>query len=279
MRSHNVSLDVLPQPNLPPVSAQANQLVQVFVNLLLNAEQAIREVRDRGTVRVRLGQANGQVWVSFQDDGPGIQPNILSKIFDPFFTTKPPGKGTGLGLSICMALVKQYGGNIEAQNAPGGGSVFTVLLPAGKQLPASAPTGAAAPAQRASMEGKKILVVEDEQGIRELVAAGLATRGVTVEGVSTGEEALTRLNAGNRYDAILCDMKMPGISGTEVLEKLCHNTGGLKQPFIIMTGDLVSPATIESLRHVGATVIQKPFRVADLTAILSDELSKASPAE
>jgi signal transduction histidine kinase len=103
--------------------------MQVFLNLILNAEQAIREARDKGTLRIRLSKADRSVFVTFQDDGPGIAPDILPNIFDPFYTTKRPGRGTGLGLSICKAVLKEHNGNIEASSAPGGGAAFTVTLP------------------------------------------------------------------------------------------------------------------------------------------------------
>jgi signal transduction histidine kinase len=102
--------------------------MQVFLNLILNAEQAIREARDHGTLRIRVGAGADTVWVTFQDDGPGISVENLSSIFDPFYTTKRPGRGTGLGLSICKSVLKEHNGNIEAANAPGGGAVFTVTL-------------------------------------------------------------------------------------------------------------------------------------------------------
>ena len=94
--------------------------MQVFLNLILNAEQAIREVRDRGTLRIRLSNSGGAVSASFQDDGPGIPSDILTNIFDPFYTTKRPGRGTGLGLSICKSVMKEHNGTIEAATAPGG---------------------------------------------------------------------------------------------------------------------------------------------------------------
>jgi two-component system NtrC family sensor kinase len=123
-------------PNLPQIVGDQNQLMQVFLNLIVNAEQAIREVRDHGTIRVRIGHTLSEnnpsgeelVWVTIQDDGPGIRPDILPKIFDPFFTTKRPGRGTGLGLSICMAILREHGGSIEAQSTESG-ALFTVTLP------------------------------------------------------------------------------------------------------------------------------------------------------
>ncbi len=130
LRLNNIAVDFIPEPSLPNVVGDPHQLMQVFLNLIINAEQAIREIRPRGTLRVRLGRKSDRVWASFQDDGPGITADALPKIFDPFFTTKRPGRGTGLGLSVVMAILKKYDGTIEAQAAPGGGSVFTVMLPA-----------------------------------------------------------------------------------------------------------------------------------------------------
>ena len=133
LRRNNVAVDFLPERGIPDVLGDSNQLIQVFLNLVVNAEQAIREVRESGTIRVRMGRGAAgepQVWASIQDDGPGIPPDILEKIFDPFFTTKRPGRGTGLGLSISMAIVREHGGEIHVQPAPGGGSVFEVMLPA-----------------------------------------------------------------------------------------------------------------------------------------------------
>jgi PAS domain S-box-containing protein len=132
LRKSNITVDFLDDASLPPVNGDAHQLMQVFLNLILNAEQAIREARDRGTLRIRLEKGEKSVAVIFQDDGPGIPPEILPDIFDPFYTTKRPGRGTGLGLSICKAILREHGGNVEAASGPGGGAVFTVTLPAGQ---------------------------------------------------------------------------------------------------------------------------------------------------
>jgi PAS domain S-box-containing protein len=129
LRKNNITVDFLKEEGLPQVTGDPHQLMQVFLNLVLNAEQAIREARDKGTLRIRLGKTDTSIRVTFQDDGPGIAPEILPNIFDPFYTTKRPGRGTGLGLSICKAVLKEHAGNIEAASAPGGGAVFTVSLP------------------------------------------------------------------------------------------------------------------------------------------------------
>jgi PAS domain S-box-containing protein len=131
LRKSNITVDFLPEPAIPAIIADPNQLMQVFLNLLLNAEQAIRESREKGTIRVRMGRSPdpNSVWIVFQDDGPGIAPENLTHIFDPFFTTRRPGRGTGLGLSICKTVLREHRGNIEAASGPGGGAVFTITLP------------------------------------------------------------------------------------------------------------------------------------------------------
>jgi PAS domain S-box-containing protein len=129
LRRSNITVDFLTEEGLPQVTGDPHQLMQVFLNLMLNAEQAIREAREKGTLRIRLRKTDGHIQVVFEDDGPGIAPEILPNIFDPFYTTKRPGRGTGLGLSICKAVLKEHAGNIEAASAPGGGAVFTVSLP------------------------------------------------------------------------------------------------------------------------------------------------------
>ena len=129
LRKNNITVDFLKETGVPYALGDPHQLMQVFLNLILNAEHAIREARDKGTLRIRLGRGEKTVWVSFHDDGPGIPKEILSSIFDPFYTTKRPGRGTGLGLSICKSVMKEHNGSVEAANAPDGGAVFTVTLP------------------------------------------------------------------------------------------------------------------------------------------------------
>ncbi len=129
LRKNNITVDFLKEAGMPYALGDPHQLMQVFLNLIVNAEQAIREARDRGTLRIRLGKGTSTVWVSFQDDGPGIPKENLPSIFDPFYTTKRPGRGTGLGLSICKSVMKEHNGTVEAVNVPDGGAMFTVTLP------------------------------------------------------------------------------------------------------------------------------------------------------
>jgi PAS domain S-box-containing protein len=132
LRKNNITIDFLKEPGIPYALGDPHQLMQVFLNLIVNAEQAIREARDKGTLRIRFGNGHKTVWVSFHDDGPGIPKENLPSIFDPFYTTKRPGRGTGLGLSICKSVMKEHKGTVEVANAPDGGAVFTVTVPAGQ---------------------------------------------------------------------------------------------------------------------------------------------------
>jgi two-component system NtrC family sensor kinase len=135
LRASGITVDFLPEPSLPTIDGDGNQLMQVFLNLLINAAQAIGSCRDRGTIRVRAGSREESVWISFQDDGPGIAEGTLRNIFDPFYSTKRPGGGTGMGLSVALGIVQSYGGDIAFQPGPGSGAVFTVNLPLQPSIP------------------------------------------------------------------------------------------------------------------------------------------------
>jgi PAS domain S-box-containing protein len=129
LRKNNVTVDFLKEAGVPYALGDPHQLMQVFLNLIVNGEQAIREVREKGTLRIRLGKGEKTVWVSFHDDGAGIAKESMVSLFDPFFTTKRPGRGTGLGLSICKSVMREHNGSVEASNSAEGGAVFTVTLP------------------------------------------------------------------------------------------------------------------------------------------------------
>ncbi len=139
LRKNNITVDFMPDTGLPLVSGDPHQLMQVFLNLILNAEQAMREVHDRGALRIRMAKGDAVVLVTFEDDGPGIAAEILPNIFDPFYTTKRPGRGTGLGLSICKAILREHGGNVDATSGSSGGALFTVTLPVGSTAPETKP--------------------------------------------------------------------------------------------------------------------------------------------
>jgi PAS domain S-box-containing protein len=271
LRENGVTVEFLPEPNLPAAQGDPKQLLQVFLALIVNAEQAIREVRDHGSLRVRLARAGDKVVVSFEDDGTGIRADVLPKIFDPFFTTKRPGGGTGLGLTMCLAIAKEHGGTIDVQSDPGAGAVFRVVLPAASsaalaETPAAKRTGTGV---SNLLRGHSALVVDDEEGIRELIQVGLSARGLEVECAGSSEEALERL-ASRSYDAILCDFNLPGLSGEQLFERLRARRDGFKQHFVFMTGDLLDGPAVKTIKQQGAQVVQKPFQISELAALLAE---------
>ncbi len=285
LRANGVAVDFVPKPGLPAVLGDASQLTQVFLNLIANAEQAIHELRDHGTLRIRVGNLGNRVLATFQDDGVGIRREILPRLFDPFFTTKRPGRGTGLGLSICLAILREHGGQIEAQPFPDGGSVFTVSLPithgTGMFLPdSSSPAIQAEPSPVTSerLSGCAVLVVDDEESIRELVRDGLAVRGARVDVAASAEEALSLIKR-HTYHAVLCDLNLRsslgsdlGISGREFYARLGEGQSAHRPFFLFMTGELVVGPTSDDLATSGVPTLQKPFRISELIAILTDAM-------
>jgi CheY-like chemotaxis protein len=294
LQSNHVQVDFSSRPDLPTVLGDPNQLTQVFLNLIVNAEQAIREVREQGTLRIRLGLVGERVLITFQDDGVGIRRETLSRIFDPFFTTKRPGRGTGLGLSICMAIIREHSGDISAQPLSTGGSVFTVSLPVCTESvalaePASSPAAGHMESAASSAEplvGKRILTVDDEESIVELVEHSLGARGCSVDGASSSEAAL-ELAARNSYDAILCDLNLATavgltISGFDLHDRICETIkahSGNRPLFIFISGELLDAAVSEQITRQGNRFLQKPFRMADLQALLIEALSPVAVLE
>jgi PAS domain S-box-containing protein len=287
LRRNNIAVDFRPQPGIPGVIGDGNQLIQIFLNLVTNAEQAIREVRDNGRIQIRIAHSNHRVSVTVQDDGVGISPEALPRIFDPFYTTKRPGGGTGLGLSICMSILREHGGSIEAAALPAGGSAFTVTMPAAteeQQLESRSNTGDAAatetvpPASVISKE-RNILVLDDEESIRILLAEGLAANGLHVDCVGTVEDAL-QLVAQKNYDALLCDLNLgprgekagaSATGGKEAAVRILAAAGERKPAVIFMTGEYMDEMR-RSEELGGAACLQKPFRILDVLA----ELRKAA---
>jgi PAS domain S-box-containing protein len=270
LRMNNIRADVqLPQGL--GVMGDPSQLIQVFINLITNGQQAIREVKERGTIRIRGGRTsdgseNGKVWVSFQDDGPGIKDEFLPNIFDPFFTTKRPGQGTGLGLSICLAIVRDHGGVIEARDTRGGGAEFVVTLPATAGKPRLMVTAGPVP-EAPNPRGKSILVVDDEQAILDLVGMALRNREMFVECCPSGETALAVM-AKRQFDLILCDMRMPGMTGQDFYEQVLTRFGKVA-PFFLITAEPSHPETLEFARSRDVKLLAKPFSIAGLLVTLA----------
>jgi two-component system NtrC family sensor kinase len=289
LRRNNIEVEFHPQGALPGVVGDANQLIQIFLNLVTNAEQAIREVREMGRLQIRLGRSGNRISVAFQDDGVGIRPEALPRIFDPFYTTKRPGGGTGLGLSICMSIIREHGGTIEAESLPAGGSAFTVYLPA---APAELPEALSSPSEASPaslpdvppsvelLKDRRLLVLDDEESLRMLLQEGLSAQGLRVDCAGTLEEALALLRHST-YDVLLCDLHLSSggffMDGREAASRILESAGARKPLVIYMTGDLTESAQgIPARGEPG--FLQKPFRIADVLSMLREVLA-ATPAE
>ena len=275
LASRNITVDVDPASKFPEIQADPNQVVQVFVNLLANAEQSIAAVRDHGKISIRIAEMEGKAEVLVDDDGPGIPAEIRSKIFDPFFTTRRSTGGTGLGLTICLVILKEHGGTIEVQSSPSGGARFRILLPVSR----SAPQSAAEPSSLSQLNGIKgcsILIVEDEEGIRELVEEGLRARGAAVESVRTGEEAWGKISARS-YDVVVCDFNLGGVSGLELFDRVRNRPGANHPKFLFITGEIVDSPQIAALEAKGSFALQKPFQMAELISTIEKFIASAAP--
>jgi len=284
LRRNSIEVQFHPCPDLPLVVGDASQLIQVFLNLLNNAEQAIREIRPSGRIQIRLVREGSRVLAAVEDDGAGIKPQVLPKLFDPFFTTKRPGGGTGLGLSICLSIVREHGGDIEAESLPRGGAAFTVSLPASFQEKAravrresdSSGAGEWRALTPALLKGRTIMVLDDEESIRSLLSEGLAAHGLKVDCAANAEEAL-RLILGGKCDAVLCDLKLsgsgPNSDGYGVAQRLKIAAGANKPEMIYMSGDVAGEgqgsSAMASVRR-----LQKPFRISDVLNVLMTVFSR-----
>lgn len=290
LRRNQITVNFQAHPGLPPVLGDGNQLIQVLLNLVTNAEQAIREVRESGNIEICIILEDGRITVTVQDDGVGIRPEALPRIFDPFYTTKRPGGGTGLGLSICMSIIREHGGNLDAKALPGGGSVFTLTLPVASDssLPETGIAGAgeaavASPVSETATNGGvgvlhdcAVLVVDDEESIRMLLEEGLSAYGLHVDCVADAEGA-TALVSARPYDVVLCDLNLSSrgggkVSGREVVSRVLAAAGAEKPAVIYMTGDLVqieASATGPNEPHM----LQKPFRISDVLAVIQEIFS------
>jgi signal transduction histidine kinase/ActR/RegA family two-component response regulator len=280
------------------ITGDRNKLVQVLMNLLMNAAQATPDgdASDH-FVRVATEEREGRVHISVTDNGSGIPEDVRSRIFEPFFTTKSRDRGTGLGLALCADIVRQHGGDIEVRSEEGEGSCFIVRLPLESNLKAGpaqvetadlpspqlvdapddrAPELKTAPgaSEPAPTRDRRILLVDDEIMLLRAFGRALSKRH-QVEMVSSGEEALDRLKAGERWDVIVCDLMMPGVDGVRVYEALDQVAPDMKSRIMFCSGGAFTPRTREFCARVTVPILDKPLRVADLEVAIGQTLERA----
>jgi PAS domain S-box-containing protein len=261
LKVNNISVYVNLKPDIPDIKADYHQIQQVILNMLINAEQSLAEVRRRGKITVTTGAVKDRVRISIADNGPGIPQCNIDRIFDPFFTTKEPGKGTGLGLSVCHGIVTAHGGKIYAESDEGKGTVFIIELPItvnedSEILEAYMVSDTISSRRRTS--GENILIVDDEPGIRDILTRTLTERGYRIDTAPDARTALAMLEK-NDYDLFIIDLKLPKISGKKLYETMLYKYPSSTQRVLFITGDTITQSTQDFLDSAGKPYLTKPF--------------------
>jgi len=264
----DITLLVELQPGPLPIFVNREEIQQVVLNLVLNAEQAIGRGPGSGTILVRTESDGHAHTLQVSDDGPGISSELRGRVFEPFFTTKDVGEGTGLGLSISLGIATAHGGSLTLRDSAKG-ACFQLMIPA-YQPPARPP--AKSLAEGASVRQSRVLIVEDEAPIRALLVRLLARRGHTVVEASTVGEAAAFVER-EAFDVVLCDMTLGSESGIDCLKRIERLRPELVQRFVFVTG-AAGAATIQAERKV--RVLAKPFTAGDLDRLLAEILARPS---
>jgi two-component system NtrC family sensor kinase len=270
-RVDNVAVHLHLDDQVPPLWGDPHQLQQVLINLLTNAQQALRAAPGprEVTLTTQYDPAQHQIALAVTDTGPGIPPALHARIFEPFFTTKPPGVGTGLGLPLCQGMVEAHGGTLEVSSALGHGATFRITLPV-RAVPTPPPV-LHGPAEDLARRGHTILIVEDELILATGLARLLRRDGHTVDTAANGRLALAKLDE-RAYELILCDVRMPELDGPTLYRLLARQQPHLCSRVIFLTGDTLEPATQVFLEQSGAPCLTKPFRIAEARRIIGRTL-------
>jgi PAS domain S-box-containing protein len=272
-RATNISVITAVAEGLPLVFADAHQIQQVLLNLMINAEQAMLSAHGRGSLVIRTWHDPEQDLVSLEvsDDGPGVPVAVRGKIFDPFFTTKEVGTGTGLGLTVAYAIAQEHGGRIRVGSAQGSGASFVVELPVTGVEATPRPPRSVTPSIEA-VRGASVLLVEDERALAAAVAEALSDAGLTVDRAGDGEEALACIRQ-QTYDVVICDLKMPRVDGMTLYRAIAAATPALARRVIFVTGDVAGTDAERFLEDSGCRWLAKPFRLADLLRAVRDTIA------
>lgn len=274
LNTSNIKVTTKLDPDLPITVADGGQLQQVFLNLIINAGTEMKLAHGKGKLQIKTEKVEDNIRISFKDDGPGITKENLEKIFNPFFTTRQVGEGTGLGLSICYGIVTEHGGKIWAESKPGKGATFIVELPIVTE-PEQLPLAEASAEETHKVAKARILVVDDEVTVRDLLKRTLEEEGHKVECVDNAADAL-ELVQKKRYSLILLDVKMPGMSGPELYRRMEKITKSLPRRVVFVTGDVIGTGTQEFLKKTRARYIAKPFDVAQIKKEINSILAEGA---
>ena len=250
----NVGLEL--DSSEPRVWGNGSELQQLLLNLMINAEQALTDAKPPRAITLRTTTTDKDIRLDCIDTGPGIPPEVKARIFDPFFTTKPEGIGTGLGLSICYGIARDHSGRIWVESEPGAGAAFSVVLPRDPRTTPRLVAAAVTPV--APTPELSVLLVDDEPGLRKVVARFFTRCGIHTQAVGDGAEALEALRR-REFDVILSDVRMPGVSGREFLERLRQEYPHMVARLVFSTGDTFTADTAALLQDAGVPSVVKPF--------------------
>ena len=266
LRTSDVVVEQDLPPGLPPCWADPDQLGQVLVNLVVNAQQALFDRPAPRTIRVsaRPVAEEAALEITVEDNGPGIPEDLRERIFEPFFTTKPDGIGTGIGLAICRSIIISHGGRLDLGGSPLGGAAFTLRLPTQSGAEDAAPESVDAPPWSKAL---RILVIDDEPEIVTTLAEILVGDGHEVVTAASGTEALEILGS-EQFDVVLSDIRMPELDGQALFDRLQSNT--LQPPGRIgfVTGAGLGDGVVQFLNRTGAPWIEKPFTPEDIRSLV-----------
>jgi two-component system NtrC family sensor kinase len=271
----NVEVHLHLAATLPLLLADPHQLRQVVINLVTNAHHALRETPAARhlVLTTRADAAQDSVVLEVTDTGPGIPLELQTRIFEPFFTTKPTQEGTGLGLSLCRGILEAHGGSIRVQSQPGQGTSFLIELPIGETAMSVAQPPAIA--ELPSAQGKAILIIDDESGIRNGLAHLLRRDGYKVETAANGLLGLAKLQE-QVFDLVLCDLRMPKLDGPGLYRELQHRQPQILPQIIFLTGDTLSPETRAFLEQTNVPRLTKPFTAAEVRRVVGRAVHEAS---
>jgi two-component system, NtrC family, sensor kinase len=269
LRTSNIEATTDLEVPLPKVMGDSHQLQQVFVNIINNARQAMESHRPHCWMRITTKTSGKTIQISFSDNGPGIEEANLPKIFTPFFTTKEVGKGTGLGLSLCYGIINEHAGTIRVHSTFGEGATFVVELPVAQNAISdiaelTAPETPAPVQTKGS--GKRVLVVDDEEALRDLLSVVLTADNYDVDTACDGDTALRKTKSAH-YDLIVSDWKMPGLNGYEFYQQLRAVNPDAASRFIFLTGDVIGAQKL--LNNSGNICLAKPFQVDELRSTVN----------
>jgi two-component system, cell cycle sensor histidine kinase and response regulator CckA len=251
--------------NLPTFTANSGKLQQVFMNLFVNASQAIVGNRpSENKITVRTGRQDGNLFVEVSDTGRGIPAEVLPRIFDPFFTTKPVGEGTGLGLAVCNEILRHFQGSMEVRSEVGKGTTFTVYLPLENGLSTGKDAVEVNNAAKVEKKLGRVLVVDDEPGNLDVISKGLRKDYDVVSALSGVEAMAVLTKGGDQVDAIVSDINMPEMDGVTLFKTVAKVFPGMEKKMIFITGGIFSEGVNEFLKGIPNYCLEKPFRQDDL---------------